>query len=88
MEEKVRTRMLELLGDPRVLKVLQSERFVDSLASLLRVPGAVNEFTEKQAERLASSLGMASARRVRELERRVEDLEVALRRLENSSDSA
>ena len=81
LKDDIKQRGLQLLSDPRVLRLLQSEEFVGAMTALMQLPGRVGDFTAEQSERFARRLGLASAAEVEELRHRVAKLEAALERL-------
>ncbi len=74
-----RDRLLQILQDPRVAKVLADPRAQQALMAALRFRGRVQERYEQRLERLARRLNLATAREVRELKRTIRRLEEELR---------
>ena len=75
ISDEVKKRGFQLLNDPRVTKLLQSEQFVRAMMAVVQMPGKVNEFTQEQSSRFASMLQLVSDERFQRLQRRVEALE-------------
>ena len=76
---------LELIADPRVSKLMQNEQVLRALMSVAQVPGRVNDFTTEQTDRLAKTLGFATAEEVRDLRRSIKRLERDLARMRSES---
>jgi polyhydroxyalkanoate synthesis regulator phasin len=77
---------MQMLSDPRVQKLMQNPQFMKLMMTAVQVPGRVNTFTNEQAERLASTLRLATAKEVKELRRTVQKLEREVARLSASAD--
>ena len=75
IREEMMKRGMQVMSDPRVGKLMQNPQFMKLLMALMQVPGKVNSFTNEQARLLASTLRLATAEEVKELERRVKKLE-------------
>jgi hypothetical protein len=86
LKDDIKQRGINLLSDPRVLKLLQSEEFVGAMTALMQLPGRVGDFTAEQSERLARRFGLASAVEVEELRHRLAKLEADLERLRALND--
>ncbi len=76
---------MELMGDPRVGKLMQNPQFQKLLMGLLQVPGKVNQFTNEQARLLAGTLKLATEESVKDLERSVKRLEREVARLKEEA---
>ncbi len=83
--DEVKRRGLQILGDPRVTKLLQNEQFLRVVLAVAQMPGKMNDFTAEQSARLASSLHLVSEAEYRELARRVEALEAEVDALKRST---
>ncbi len=81
LKDTVRKKGLELMGDPRVLKLMQNEQFMKAMMSVVQVPGKVNTFTEEQTERFAKMMRLVSETEHKDLQRRVKKLEAEIERL-------
>lgn len=75
IREEMMKRGMQVMSDPRVGKLMQNPQFMKLLMALMQVPGKVNSFTNEQAKLLASTLRLATAEDMKELERRVKKLE-------------
>jgi hypothetical protein len=85
IKEEMMKRGMQMMSDPRVGKLMQNPQFMKLLMVAMQVPGKVNSFTNEQAKLLASTLRLATAEEVKELERRVKKLE---RELAKQADAA
>ncbi|MBX3183079.1 MAG: hypothetical protein KIT72_17170 [Polyangiaceae bacterium] len=81
LKDTVRKKGLELMGDPRVLKLMQNEQFMKAMMTVVQVPGKVNTFTEEQTERFAKMMRLVSETEHKDLQRRVKKLEAEIERL-------
>lgn len=75
-----RNRLLRVLQDPRVAKLLADPRAQQALMRVLRFRGRVQEQYDRRLERMARRLNLATAREVRELKRTIRRLEEELQR--------
>jgi hypothetical protein len=66
---------MKLLGDPRVMKLMQNEQFVKAMMTAVSMPGKIDGFTKEQAEKFAKKMSLATADEVRDLKRTVRSLE-------------
>jgi hypothetical protein len=66
---------MQLMSDPRVMKLVHSEQFMKALMAALSMPGKIDGFTKEQAERIAKKLSLATADDVKDLRRTVRALE-------------
>ncbi len=81
IKDEVRKRGMALMGDPRVLKLMQNEQFMKAMMAVVQVPGKVNTFTTEQTERFAKTMRMATAQEAKDLRRQVKNLEGEVDRL-------
>ena len=81
IKDEMMKKGMQMLGDPRVQKLMQNPQFMKVMMSVVQVPGKVNTFTNEQSERLASSLRLATAKEVKDLRRTVQKLEREVARL-------
>ncbi|MEZ4375383.1 MAG: hypothetical protein AB7S68_20955 [Polyangiaceae bacterium] len=81
IKDTVRKKSMELMGDPRVLKLMQNEQFMKAMMTVVQVPGKVNTFTEEQTERFASMMNLATSKDLKDLKRQVKKLEGEVERL-------
>jgi hypothetical protein len=66
---------MKLLGDPRVVKLMQNEQFMKAMMTAIAMPGKIDGFTKEHAERFAKRMSLATADDVRDLRRTVRALE-------------
>ena len=66
---------LKLVGDPRVLKLVQSEQIMKAVMIAISVPAKLESLAKDQAERLAKTFALATSDEVRDLKRTVRSLE-------------
>jgi hypothetical protein len=81
IKDQVKKHGLQLLGDPRVAKLMQNEQFMRAMMTVVQVPGKVESFTTEQTERFAKAMRLATADEVKDLRRQVKNLEADLARL-------
>jgi RPA family protein len=81
IKDEVKKKGLQLMSDPRVIKLMQNEQFMKAMMAVVQVPGKVNTFTTEQTERFASTMRLATAQEVKELKRTVKNLEADVARL-------
>jgi hypothetical protein len=72
---------MQMMSDPRVIKLMQNPQVMKAVMALVQVPGKVNTFTNEQAERFAKTFRLATAEEVKALSKRVRKLEEELGRL-------
>jgi cell division FtsZ-interacting protein ZapD len=73
---------LKLMGDPRVVKLMQDERVMKAVMQMMNVPGKVTSFTNEQIEKLAKAMSLATEDEVKDLKRQIRRLEEEIARLE------
>lgn len=76
------------MNNPRVARLLEDRRVQAGLLRALRLRARVLERTERQVERLAHRLSLATARDVRDLKRTIRHLEEELRAAERRDASS
>jgi phosphoribosylamine-glycine ligase len=81
IKDDLQKKGLQLMGDPRVAKLMQDERFMKAFMAAISVPGKVNAFTTEQTERFAQLIGVPTLVQFKELERQVKNLEAEIARL-------
>ncbi len=81
IKDEVKKKGLQLMGDPRVAKLMQNEQFMKAMMTVVQVPGKVNTFTTEQTERFAKSMRLATADEFKDLRRQVKSLEADVARL-------
>lgn len=87
IKDEVKKKSLQLMSDPRVLKLMQNEQFMKAMMTVVQVPGKVNTFTTEQAERFAKSMKLATAQDAKELKRQVKQLQDEVARLKKRLDN-
>lgn len=86
LADEVKKRGMQLMGDPRVAKLMQNEQIMKALMTFMEVSGKVNTFTNEQSERLARTMRLATAHEVKELRRTLKNLEAEVTRLRKQVD--
>jgi hypothetical protein len=81
IKDDMKRKGLELMGDPRVAKLMQNEQVMRAMMTLVQVPGKVNTFTTEQTERFAKTMRLATAQELKDLRRTVKNLEADVARL-------
>ncbi len=79
--DEVKRKGLELLSDPRVTQLMQSEQFMKAVLVVARMPEKVSEFTSEQSERFAKVARLPTSAQFEALELKVHQLEEELTRL-------
>jgi hypothetical protein len=79
--DEMKKRGLQLMSDPRVLKLMQNEQFMKAMMAVMQGVGKVNSFTTEQTERFAKSMRLATSQEVKDLKRTVKNLENEVARL-------
>lgn len=87
IKDEVKKRGLQLLGDPRVAKLMQNEQFMRAMMTVIQVPGKMEHFTSEQTERFAKMMRVATADEVKDLKRQVKTLESEVAKLKKKLDS-
>jgi polyhydroxyalkanoate synthesis regulator phasin len=82
LKKSIVERGLELMGDPRVQKIVSDERVMRTVMQAMSVPGKVSEFTSDQVEKIAKAMSLATEDEVNDLKRTVRRLEEEVARLE------
>ncbi|HEX3598258.1 MAG TPA: hypothetical protein VHU80_24290 [Polyangiaceae bacterium] len=81
IKKEVMKKGMQMMGDPRVAKLMQNPQVMKVLGAAFQVPGKVEAFTNEQARHLASALRLATAEDLKELQRTVKRLERELDKL-------
>ncbi len=76
---------MKLLGDPRVVKLMQNEQFMKAMMTAISMPGKIDGFTKEQAEKFAKRMSLATSDDVRDLRRTVRALEDEIATLKRQS---
>ena len=69
------------MSDPRVMRLMQDERFMKAVMTAMSVPGKAQTFAREQAENVARAMALATEAEVKDLRRTVRKLEDELREL-------
>lgn len=77
--DEIRNLISRVLSDPRVLKLMSSDQLVRMLTFALGAQDRIGEVTNDQVTKLMKRFGVAPVERVEDLERRVDELERAIR---------
>ena len=75
IKKTLATQGMKLMSDPRVLKMMQDERFMKVMMAAMAVPGKVQTFTDEQKDSFSKSMGLATERDVKDLQRSIRALE-------------
>jgi hypothetical protein len=75
---------MKWITDPRVMRVMQDERFMKAVMTAMSVPGKAQTFAREQAESIAKAMALATEAEVKDLRRVVRKLEDELRELKSS----
>jgi hypothetical protein len=81
IRETLRQRAFELMGDPRVVKLMQNPAVAGGLVSVVKGVGRVRGVVLDQQRRVAKTLGFAPQQELEELQRRLARVEDEARRL-------
>ncbi len=87
IKDEVKKRGLQLLGDPRVAKLMQNEQFMRAMMTVIQVPGKVEHFTSEQTERFAKMMRVPTMDEFKDLKRQVKSLESEVAKLKKKVDS-
>jgi cell division FtsZ-interacting protein ZapD len=66
---------MKLMSDPRVLQMMQDERFMKVMMAAMQLPGKVQTFTDEQKDAFTRMMGLATEDEVKNLKRTVLALE-------------
>ena len=66
---------MKLMSNPRVLKIIQDERFMKTVMNAMGVAGRITSAVHEHTERLAHIMSFATEQEVRDLRRTVRSLE-------------
>ncbi len=75
LKETLLSRGTQLMNDPRLIKLVQSEHFMKALMTAMSLPGKVDGITRETAEKFAKRMQLATADEVKDLRRTVRALE-------------
>jgi hypothetical protein len=76
---------MKLLGDPRVVKLMQNEQFMKAMMTAISMPGKIDGFTKEQAEKFAKRMSLATSDEVKDLRRTIRALEDQIAELKRNS---
>jgi hypothetical protein len=76
---------MKLLGDPRVVKMMQNEQFMKAMMAAMSMPGKIDGFTKEHAEKFAKRMSLATADEVKDLRRTLRALEEEIADLKRKS---
>ncbi len=72
---------MKWMSDPRVMKLMQDERFMRAMMAALSVPGKAQTFAKERVESIAKAMALATEAEVKDLRRTVRKLEDELRQM-------
>ena len=78
---------MKWMSDPRVVRLMQDERFMKLMMLALSVPGKAQTFARERVETLARAMALATEGEVKDLRRTVRKLEDELRQLKSDQGS-
>lgn len=81
IKKQVMKKGMQMMGDPRVAKVMQNPQVMKLMGAAFQMPGKVEAFTNEQARNLANALRLATAEDMKDLQRSVKRLEREVERL-------
>jgi len=73
---------MNLISDPRVVKIMQDERVLKAITQVINMPGKVQDFTQGNVEKIAKAMALATETEVKDLRRTVRRLEEEVSRLQ------
>jgi len=79
---RLKERVFELMQDPRVSDLMRNPRVQELAVRALRLRGRVEGAADRQLERIAGRLNLATQKDLRALHRRIRHLEQELREAE------
>jgi polyhydroxyalkanoate synthesis regulator phasin len=83
IKKEVMKKGMQMMGDPRVAKLMQNPQVMKVLGAAFQVPGKVEAFTNEQARHLAAALRLATAEDLKDLQRAVKRLEREVDKLQH-----
>ena len=75
---------MNLMADPRIMKLMQDERVMRALMATMSVPGKMQSFAHEHIERVVKAMALATADDVQDLKRTVRNLEEQVAKLEHA----
>lgn len=88
LKDKVRQKGMELMADPRMMKLMKNEQVMKAMMTVVQVPGRVNAFTTDQQQRFARAMNLATAQEYKDLARKAKSLEGEVGRLKKKLEEA
>lgn len=79
---RLKERVLRLIQDPRVSELMRDPRVQDLVVRAFRLRGRVEGAADRQLQRMAGRLNLATQKDLRAMHRRIRDLERELRETE------
>lgn len=79
---------MKLMGDPRVMKLVQNEHFMQLMMGAMSVPGRVSTFAQEQTNRVAKVMDLATEQEVKDLRRTVRSLEEQLSEMKKQNEKS
>jgi hypothetical protein len=76
---------MKWMSDPRVVKLMQDERFMKLMMLALSMPGKAQTFARERVETLARAMALATEGELKDLRRTVRKLEDELRQLKSDT---
>ena len=84
LKKTLTTQGMKLMSDPRVLQMMQDERFMKVMMAAMQLPGKVQTFTDEQKDAFTRMMGLATEEDVKVLKRTVAALEREVAELKKS----
>lgn len=81
LKKTLMSKGMQLMSDPRVVKLMQDERVMRALMAAMSVPGKAQTFAREQAENIAKAMALATEGEVKDLRRTVRRLEDEVARM-------
>jgi len=76
---------MKIMADPRVTKLMQDERVMKAVMTMMSMPGKIQGFTGEQMEKLVKAMSLATEDEVNDLKRQIRRLEEEISRLEKDT---
>lgn len=85
---RLKERVFRLMQDPRVSELMRDPRVQDLVVRAFRLRGRVEGAADRQLQRMAGRLNLATQKDLRAMHRRIRDLERELRETEERLNEA
>jgi polyhydroxyalkanoate synthesis regulator phasin len=85
---RLKERVFRLMQDPRVSELMRDPRVQDLVVRAFRLRGRVEGAADRQLQRVAGRLNLATQKDLRAMHRRIRDLERELRETEERLNEA